>query len=349
MSAELLKHEFGEAVDSRRRDFESFVDRKILITGASGFVASWLIGMWIEAYSKHHGSGLLTLVCRNPVTIYKRFPQLTRLKGHRLVSSDIRDLRSQDVEYQDVIIHAATPASEDFNRRFPLEMVDVIVTGSRRIVDIATEVSAKKVVMMSSGAIYGSTSITTKKFVESDLDGPDITNPKNAYHEAKRTAELIGNIGAGAAPFEFVALRLFTFLAPFLPLNTHFAAGNFIRDALTGKTITIQSGGGSVRSYQYGTDLARYVVAATVNSLNHSAYNVGSSTPIRIDHLATEIRRIVNRNAVIEVRGEDTRDNLSYYVPEVSRIQSELVLNDLIDLETSIRRTATWALEAQVI
>ena len=155
----------------------------------------------------------------------------------------------------------------------------------------------------------------------------------------------MGNIAAQSQGLHFTSARLFAFVAPFLPLGTHFAAGNFIRDAVTTGRIEILSGGGSQRSYLYATDMCAQLWGLTQRGKSAQAYNLGSDVEITIRDLAKQVVSTVNPDATIVIRGTDSRDNVSRYVPSVERLRSEIGVRQTVSLSEALSRTNNWLRE----
>ena len=166
---------------------------------------------------------------------------------------DVRTVDSCDV-VPDAVIHASTAARASLNQQRPDEMLDVIERGAERTIALAQRAGTIPFLFTSSGAVYGRQPVEMSHIAETYGGAPDVMNPLNAYHEGKRVAELRGAIAAQSG-LGFVSARLFAFLGPLLPLDEHFAAGNFIRDALAGHEIAVAGDGTAVRSYLYPTDL----------------------------------------------------------------------------------------------
>jgi dTDP-glucose 4,6-dehydratase len=220
-------------------------------------------------------------------------------------------------------------------------MLKIIIEGQDRVIVEAVRMN-NRLLFLSSGAVYGRQPLDLSHLPETWEGAPQIGDSNSAYHEGKRVAELMGNIAATKQGLHFVSARLFAFIAPFLPLGTHFAAGNFIRDALSSNQIEIQSGGGSVRSYLYATDLCSSLWALLARGETTTAYNVGSEHEVSIKNLALEVASCTNRNVEVVVRGVDNSENVNRYVPSIAKMEVELGWKINVLLKDSLFRTIQW-------
>jgi dTDP-glucose 4,6-dehydratase len=338
----LLEEDFDLVAIRNPQELQEITNAHVVLTGASGFVGKWLIGSWLSAKKFYGGPGRLLLTCRNPSELEAYFPGILNRTDIEVCGGDIRKFEIPSSFKPDYLIHGATSASDSLNRSNPREMISVILDGTRRALDSAVQAGVKKFVFLSSGAVYGQHHPVGTLLKEDSLSGPSLHTPTSAYHESKRLAELMCNIEAAQGTLAVVNLRLFTFLAPYLPMTTHFAAGNFIVSAMRNEPIVIKSGGGSVRSYMYGSDLASSIFLSTQRNLSSSTYNVGSPSQVRIDELARQIRDIVNPKCTIEIQGIDTEENVTTYVPDTSLADSELTFGVRLDLSRAIQKTISW-------
>lgn len=333
--------DLAEINDHSQGDLEVLVNSNVVITGASGFIGTWLTLSWASARRKYNGKGKLLITCRFPDEITKMALQIDGRCPISNLPSDIRNLHIPDEYQSGYIIHAATPASASLNRDDPQTMFGVIIEGQERVLSEALRLSSR-LLFLSSGAVYGRQPLELGFLSEDKHLELNIESEASAYHDGKRAAELQSDIAVQTLGADVVTARLFAFLAPFLPFGTHFAAGNFIQDALNGSAINIKSGGGSVRSYQYATDLCTHLWALLSRGITGEKYNVGSEAAVTIKELALAIAQNINPSIQVVVSGIDTTENLTRYVPSVKKIESQLAVKNHVDLDESIRRTASW-------
>jgi nucleoside-diphosphate-sugar epimerase len=338
----VLTADFLAITQSIPSDLKLVVDSNLLITGASGFVGKWLTLSWLSARQELNGIGRLMVVARN----VDGLRQLCSIYGATneviYIESDIRNFEIPSEFTPQYVIHAATPASESLNNQQPQEMLSIIIDGQLNILSQSIRSGVEKFLFMSSGAVYGKQPLNVHYISEDYSGGPLPTDVRSAYHEGKRVAELMGNIQAANNKISFVTGRLFAFLAPYLPLNTHFAAGNFLLDGMTGQDISVRSDGQSIRSYQYGSDLCVFLWALLIRGRSGEAYNVGSDEAVSISNLAHQIQSTLPTASKVEILGEIDSATHTRYVPSIAKIKTELSVSNVIDLQTSIARTADW-------
>ena len=135
--------------------------------------------------------------------------------------------------------------------------------------------------------------------------GAPYTTDDNFDHsvlgESKRISELLTTIYSKKYSFESKIARCFSFVGPYIPLNIHYAIGNFMRDALKGGPININSDGTSLRSYLYTSDLIVWLWTILFKGKNNEIYNVGSEEAISILKLAKMISNLSNNNIEINI------------------------------------------------
>jgi dTDP-glucose 4,6-dehydratase len=182
---------------------------------------------------------------------------------------------------------------------------------------------------------------------ETYLGGPDWLKPLAAYGEGKRAAELMATLQAQEAGLECVIARCFSFVGPQLPLDQHFAIGNFIRDAIRGVPIRIKGDGTPLRSYLYASDLAVWMWTLLLRGHSGEAYNVGSDVGVSIADLAYTVVETLKLDLEISISGEATPGVArARYVPSIEKAREQLGLRVTVDLRDAIRYTAEWYRDA---
>jgi nucleoside-diphosphate-sugar epimerase len=137
--------------------------------------------------------------------------------------------------------------------------------------------------------------------------------------------------------------RLFAFLGPGLPLDAHYAAGNFVRDALGGGPIRVLGDGSPYRSYLYPTDMAAWLLAVFARGGDSRAYNVGSDEAISIAELAAQVARLAGPGVEVARARQPKPDAIpERYVPDTSRITEELQVRRRVSLANAIERTLAF-------
>jgi dTDP-glucose 4,6-dehydratase len=131
-------------------------------------------------------------------------------------------------------------------------------------------------------------------------------------------------------------------MGPYLSLGIHFAAGNFIRDAMQEREIVINGNGMPCRSYLYASDLTVALWHLLIKGEAGKPYNVGSSEGISIKELAEKVTSVLGGGSPKILGSEDTGWNPGRYVPSTALIESDLNLKRTVSLEQAILRTAIW-------
>ena len=302
---------------------------RIFLTGGTGLFGKWLLD-FLQALEVR-----VVILSRNPAG----FPAFGKNANVTFIQGDVRDFELPSGPF-DYVIHAATEASVKLDQEHPDEMYSVIVDGTRRVLECSKQAGAKQLLYVSSGAVYGVQPPELSRLPESFP-----CNPVTAYGKGKLKAEQLC-LESGV---ETVIARCFAFVGPWLPLDTHFAIGNFIGNCLRNEPIEIKGDGTPLRSYMYGSDLAEWLWTILLRGEPSRIYNVGSGDAISISDLARLVRECAGTQNEIIVHGKKVDGALpARYVPSVERAQKELSLRQRCSLSESISRTIAWYRNAGV-
>ena len=312
---------------------------RLFVTGGTGFIGRWLLESLRHA-NERYGLGMVaTILTRSPETFRAKAPQLANYPSFRFISGDVTDFVSPRGEFTH-LIHAATDASADLNEKDPRRMLDTVIQGTRRVLDLAVEKAVQRVLFLSSGAVYGQQPWETERVPETWIGSPNCVDPRAAYAEGKRAAEMLCAIYGKQFGAKVAIARIFALLGPCLSLDIHFAAGNFIRDAMEGKPVIVKGNGLPCRSYLYAADLTVWLWHMLVRAEPGKPYNVGSDESVSIRDLAERISRVLGNGDFQVLGAQDMGWNPGRYVPDIALIGRDLGLFKTVSLDEAIRRTA---------
>jgi nucleoside-diphosphate-sugar epimerase len=327
--------------------WDEFRGKSIFITGGTGFFGTWLLESfaWVNAKMNLNASAL---VLTRDFELFKRTaPHLAANPSMRFHVGDVRDFSFPEGKFSHVIHGAATSAVATFHNEDPLVKFDTIVQGTRHTLDFALRCGAKTFLLTSSGAVYGGQPPSLTHVSEDYFGAPDSTNTSAAWGESKRAAEFLCAYYSQKYGFETKIARCFAFVGPFLPLDIHYAIGNFILDGLSGRPIKVKGAGTPYRSYLYSADLAIWLWTILFKGRSQRAYNVGSEASLSIADLAHIVAQCFSSDVSVEMAKPATLASPpERYVPSTKRAQEELGLKQTIDLKEAIRRTVSFYLSS---
>jgi nucleoside-diphosphate-sugar epimerase len=328
--------------------WEELRGARIFVTGGTGFFGCWLLESLLWANDRLQLDASVVVLTRNRGGFGTKAPHLANHPALSIHDGDVRTFAFPEGGFSHVL-HAATESSSMLDRRDPKAMFDVIVGGTRRVLDFAGRCGARRFLLTSSGAVYGRQPADLTHIPEDYAGGPDCTTPRSVYAEGKRAAEMLCAVYA-SRQLEPVIARGFAFVGPYLPLDVHFAVGNFIRDALAGGPIRVSGDGTPYRSYLYAADLAIWLWTILLRGQALRPYNVGSEEALTIRDVARTVARVSGCPTDVEV-AQHARSGAApdRYVPATNRAASELGLRPSIVLADAVHRTIAWHADSRQV
>lgn len=315
----------------------------LLLTSVTGFFGRALLRLLLSSEAPPALAGeSIVLLSRNPERFQAAYPEFVApgtLSFHR---GDIQDRSSLpwDQAFSHVL-HAATDSTVG-PRLTTLQRFDQILAGTTNILDLAVATGTRRFMLTSSGGIYGPQPADLEAFPEDWPGSPSLAEPATAYSQSKRAAEHLCALYREAHGLETVIARCFAFVGPDLPLDVHFAIGNFIRDALTAEAITVAGDGTPLRTYLDQRDLAHWLWTLLLQGKDGETYNVGSDQVIGIAELAHLVRDLLAPGKPVRILGTPLPAAArNRYVPSIAKIQTLHGLRVSVPLAESIIRAAS--------
>jgi dTDP-glucose 4,6-dehydratase/UDP-glucose 4-epimerase len=317
--------------------------KSVFLTGGTGFSGRWLLETLVRARQRF-GIGVdVTVLTRNTQAYIEKAPHIATAPGIVLQQGDIQTFDFPDRTFSYVIHAAATSAKETFDGEDPLNKFDMASVGARRVLDLAVRCGAERVLIVGSGSVYGGVSADLGALSETYLGAPSTLDTVAGLGHGKRAAEFQAACYADKYGLSVSIARCFTFVGAYLPLNIHYAIGNFIRDALHAEAISVQGDGTALRSYLFAGDLITWLLTLLLRGATRKVYNVGSDQAISIGDLAALVRDVIAPEKPVRILGQASGQPRSIYVPDISCARSDLNLDVWTPLPEAIRRTAEVA------
>jgi UDP-glucose 4-epimerase len=276
-----------------------------LITGVAGFLGSNLANYLVR--EGHQVRGLDDLSAGDPGLLV---PDVLFTRG------DVSDRPKLWTLLQEVdcVYHLAARVSVPESVLYPREYNATNVGGSVSLMEAMRDVGVRRVVFISSGAVYGDQG-------EQPLQESASPNPRSPYAVSKLAAEYYVRTIGDLWGIETVSLRVFNAYGPGqrLPASHPPVVPNYLRQALRGSTLVMHGEGTQTRDYVYVDDVVSAMIsAATAPNLNHLVINVGSGIETSVRDLVRLIMLVtgVKVEALVNPRND----------PGVSRMRADVSL-----------------------
>ena len=296
-----------------------------LITGAAGFLGSSLANQLSR--EGHQVRGLDDLSTGDPKVLA---PDVHFTRG------DVSDRPKlwtllQDV---DVVYHVAARVSVQESILYPRDYNAVNVGGTVALMEAMRDVGVKRVVLASSGAVYGD-------MTDGSLKESDIPNPRSPYAVSKLSAEYYVRTIGNLWNIETVSLRIFNAYGPgqHLPPSHPPVVPHYLRQALRGGTLVAHGDGSQTRDYIYVDDVVSAMVAAsTAPNVNGQVINVGSGVETSIKDLINTVLTVTDSKANV-VYNNQTSGGVSRMKADLTVAKEKLRFVPSIGLAEGLRLT----------
>ncbi|MEN3029825.1 NAD(P)-dependent oxidoreductase [Chromobacterium amazonense] len=339
MSRHTLTDDLDAILIRKPEIWDSLRGASLFISGGTGWFGRWLLEAIAHA-NAHLGADIRVLaLSRNPAAFLRNAPHLAANPAIRFHHGDVRDFAFPRERFSHVIHAATTSAHETFNGESALNKFDTLVAGTRRVLDFAVAAEARHLLFTSSGAAYGPSS-HDRPLREDDPCAPDTMDPLSALGQAKRAAEFLCGAYARQHGWHMSIARCFAFVGPFMPMDIHYAIGNFMLSAMRREPIIVKGDGRPVRSYLYMGDLVVWLLAMLQRQGEPAVFNVGSDDAVSIADLAYLVRDTIHPAGEVRILAKSDvnvgNPVRNLYVPDINRARNVLDLQPWTTLKHAL-------------
>ncbi len=304
--------------------------KRILITGAAGFLGSHLCDRFIK--EGYHVVGMDNLITGNLANIEHLFP----LKNFEFYHHDVSKFVhvAGDLDY---ILHFASPASPIDYLKIPIQTLKVGSLGTHNLLGLAKAKKARMLIA-STSEVYGDPNVHPQN--EDYWGNVNPIGPRGVYDEAKRFQEAITMAYHTYHGLETRIIRIFNTYGPRMRLDDGRALPAFMSQALNNEDITVFGDGSQTRSFCYVDDLVEGIYRLLLSDYAYPV-NIGNPDEITLLEFAEEIINLIGTKSKIVYKPLPT-DDPKQRKPDITRAKEILGWEPKVNRSEGLKRTLEY-------
>lgn len=334
-----------EEISREALPWERLRNKKVLVTGGAGFLASYLVQALIAVGRKYNLNCQVICVVRNLNAAKKRYEHYQVGTDLLLFEQDVSLPLAQSFPAADLIIHSASQASPKFYGVDPVGTLKANSVGTMYLLEHAVKTKSQKFMFFSSGEIYGIPIDSNRLIGESDYGYLDPVDVRSCYSESKRIGENMCISWAKQFGLDVSIVRPFHTYGPGMALDDGRVFADFVADVVAGRDIVLKSDGLARRPFCYISDAVLAFLVVLLKGRQAEAYNVANPhAEVSVSDLANIIANLFPgkgigvRFDIPPVANSYLKSPIARQLPSIEKIAA-LGWRPQIDIASGFRRT----------
>ena len=337
-----------EIIDRIKIHSNDFSGKTVLLSGGSGFIGRYFVEVFRRLNAGILSKPVHVIILDNLITGKTGFAKQSNDENIEFITHDI----IKPFQYNgklDFVIHAAGIASPYYYRAFPMETLDVAITGTRNMLELS-EASDARFIFFSSSEIYGDPEIKNVPTSENYRGNVSCQGPRACYDESKRVGETITYIFHTQIGVKTNVIRPFNIFGPGMLENDYRVLPNFAGKIKKGLPLQIYGDGSQTRTFCYITDAMFGFFMVILKGIPGESYNIGNSNPeISMIGLVEKIEKVLSKKLVyhlIDYPDSYPQDEPMRRSPDISKAQIQLGFDPGVEIENGLSKFLAWSNES---
>lgn len=328
--------------------WEKLKEKTILVTGASGFLASYLVYTLLKLNEEYELNIKINALCRSKKKAEQKFGDATKNGTLTMLYQDVCD-EIADVYKSDIVIHAASPSTPYIVQKHPYQVFEANVLAYDKLLKKCKEWHTSDVLLFSSSAVYGY-SMPLSGVSEDYREKIDFTNYKDVYCLSKQMLEMMTESIRNELECRFHIVRPFVVYGPGEVFSHKKCMTDFMKNCICEEDIVMKSSGDAIRSYIYIRDAIAAMFYILLKG-DQKAYNIASEENVCSIKELAELFCKINGNIQVkcEKSTEEYLKSRSQAVAGKNDRLKELGWREETSLEEGLTRTVQWAKESDFL
>lgn len=333
---EVIKHVSGSAID--------LSGKNVLLTGGRGFLGRYFVEIFDRLNKDILDKPVTLTVLDNLITAGKKGSDIPEYDNIKFIKHDVIHPFTCD-EPLDYIIHAAGIASPYYYRAYPIETLEVAISGTRNMLTLA-EKSNARLSFFSSSEIYGDPDAKHIPTQESYRGNVSCQGSRACYDESKRVGETLCYIYHTQKGTLTNTIRPFNVYGPGMQETDYRVLPNFASRIKAGSNLHIYGDGSQTRTFCYITDALIGFFKVFLKGVPGEAYNIGNPKPeVSMIDLAETLKTISSSKIkydIIEYPDSYPADEPMRRCPDIRKAHLQLGFEPVVKFEEGLSRFLTW-------